>query len=98
MNVNKNSSKLHGVIAILDILGTQTILQPKKAKQFLSNIKNFYEQIDALSLVINKYYSGNYGPFFASKLSTKNENLKENKIEMNVSTISDTMIFCILYQ
>ena len=93
MNVNKNSSKRHGVIAILDILGTQAIRQPKKAEQFLSNIENFYEQIDALSLVINKFYSGNYGPFFVSKLSTKNENLKENKMEMNVSTFSDTMIF-----
>ena len=91
MNSTKQPLKRHGVIAILDILGTKKKGTPKKAEQFLSNLENFYEEIDKLSLVINQFYCGNYAPFFGDSLYSKK--LKQNPMQMSVSTFSDTIIF-----
>ena len=92
LNANRQSLKRHGIIAVLDILDTQAVGKPKKAEQFLSKLEDFYEQIDRLSAVINQFYSGNYFPFFGNSLRIK-EKLKQNTMQMSVSTFSDTIIF-----
>ena len=92
MNSTKQPLKRHGVIAILDILGTKKKGTPKKAEQFLSNLQNFYEEIDKLSLVINQFYCGNYAPFFGDSLYSKKQ-LIQNTMQISVSTFSDTIIF-----
>jgi hypothetical protein len=92
--------KRHGVIAILDILGTKNKWKGKQAEPFLRKIENLYEQIDLLSGILNQYHEGKLG-LKSIKVSDRkiqkqidNKNLfEENRqMRMNISTFSDSII------